>query len=353
MRTSLTSELPAGIIFSRKMTGVKPLILLLLLLLAPSCRKTTTFDNFGGFAQGTTYSVTFGNKGNIDPQELKSEVEKILKEFDLSLSLYVDSSILSKVNRNEDVQVDRYFSEAFRKSVALSELSGGAFDITVGPLTRAWGFGPDDYRNFSETKLDSLLKLIGMEKVRLENNKVIKTDPAIKFDFNAIAQGYSVDVVSEYLDSRGIRYSLVEIGGEVRAKGDKNGVLWRIGIDRPEDNNNLPGNNLQAVISMKDRSLATSGNYRKFYVEDGVKYSHTIDPRTGYPARNTLLSATILADDCATADGIATACMVMGKDKAVEFLGEHSEYDAFLIFSDTNGNFQTWSTAYLKKFISQ
>jgi thiamine biosynthesis lipoprotein len=335
------------------MTSEKTQILIFLLLLASSCRNTTTFDNFGGFAQGTTYSVTFENKGKIDPQELKTEVETILKEFDLSLSLYADSSILSKVNRNEDVQVDRYFSEAFRKSVEISELSGGAFDITIGPLTRAWGFGPDDYRNFSESKLDSLLKLIGMEKVRLENNRVIKTDPAIKFDFNAIAQGYSVDVVSEYLNSRGIRNSLVEIGGEVRAKGDKNGVLWRIGIDRPEDNNNMPGNNLQAVISMKDRSLATSGNYRKFYVEDGVKYSHTIDPRTGYPARNTLLSATILADDCATADGIATACMVIGKDQTIEFLGEHPEYDALLIYSDESGNFVTWSTDNLKKFISQ
>lgn len=353
MRTSLTLKLFTEILISAKVNSGKVLILFLLLLLAPSCKKTTTFDNFGGFAQGTTYSVTFANKGNIDPQELKSEIEKILKEFDLSLSLYADSSILSRVNRNEDVQVDRYFSEAFRKSVEISELSEGAFDITVGPLTRAWGFGPDDYRNFSESKLDSLLKLIGMEKVRLENNRVIKTDPAIKFDFNAIAQGYSVDVVSEYLDSRGIRNSLVEIGGEVRAKGDKNGVLWRIGIDRPEDNNNMPGNNLQAVISMKDRSLATSGNYRKFYVEDGVKYSHTIDPRTGYPARNTLLSATILADDCATADGIATACMVIGKDQTIEFLGEHPEYDALLIYSDESGNFVTWSTDNLKKFISQ
>lgn len=343
----------AGIRFSANIACEKILILLLLLLLPSSCRKTTTFENFGGFAQGTTYSVTFGNNGNIDPQELKSEVEKILKEFDLSLSLYVDSSILSKVNRSEDVQVDLYFSEAFRKSVALSKLTEGAFDITVGPLTKAWGFGPDGYRSFSDSKLDSLLKLVGMEKVRLENNKVIKADPAVKFDFNAIAQGYSVDVVSDYLDSRGIRKSLVEIGGEVRAKGDKNGVLWRIGIDRPEDNNNIPGNNLQAIISMKDRSLATSGNYRKFYVENGVKYSHTIDPVTGYPARNTLLSATILADDCATADGIATACMVMGREKTIEFLDKHSEYDAYLIFSDTIGNFQTWSTENLKKFISQ
>lgn len=327
--------------------------ILLLLLPAFSCSKTITFDSFGGFAQGTTYSITFGNNGKINPQELKADVEKILREFDLSLSLYVDSSILSKVNRNEDVQVDRYFSEAFRKSVEISELSGGTFDITVGPLTRAWGFGPDDYRSFSGSKLDSLLKLIGMDKVRLENNRVIKTDPDIKFDFNAIAQGYSVDVVSDFLDSRGIRNSLVEIGGEVRARGDKNGVLWRIGIDRPEDNNNIPGNDLQAVITMKDRSLATSGNYRKFYVENGVKYSHTIDPRTGYPARNTLLSATILAGDCATADGLATACMVMGKDQTIEFLGKHPEYDAFLIYSDENGNFLTWSTDNLKKFISR
>ncbi len=336
-----------------KKTAERTLILLLLLLPAYSCRKTTTFDSFGGFAQGTTYSITFGNNGDIDPQELKSEVEKILKDFDLSLSLYVDSSILSKVNRNEDVKVDRYFTEAYSKSTAISAMTGGAFDITVGPLVKAWGFGPDDYRNFSESKLDSLLELIGMEKVRIENNRVIKTDPDIKFDFNAIAQGYSVDVVSAFLDSRGIRNSLVEIGGEVRAKGDKNGVLWRIGIDRPEDGNNMPGNNLQAVISMKDRSLATSGNYRKFYIENGVKYSHTIDPRTGYPARNTLLSATILAGDCATADGLATACMVMGKDQAIEFMVEHPEYDAFLIYSDESGNFRTWSTDNLKKFISQ
>lgn len=334
-------------------TAGKILVLLLLLIMVYSCRKTLTFDSFRGFAQGTTYNIVFGNSGKVDPQELKSEVEKLLKEFDMSLSLYIDSSLLSRVNRNEDVLVDNYFAEAFSLSAEISALTDGAFDITVGPLVKAWGFGPDVHRDFSESNLDSLLKLIGMEKVRIENNRVVKTDPDIKFDFNAIAQGYSVDVVSAFLDSRGIKNSLVEIGGEVRAKGDKNGIMWRIGIDRPEDNNNMPGNNLQAVISLKDRSLVTSGNYRKFYVENGVKYSHTIDPRTGYPARNTLLSATILADDCATADGIATACMVMGKDKTVEFLGEHPEYDAFLIYSDENGNFMTWSTDNLKKFISQ
>jgi thiamine biosynthesis lipoprotein len=251
------------------------------------------------------------------------------------------------------VIVDRYFTEAYLLSADISDLTGGAFDITIGPLVKAWGFGPDDYRNFSESKLDSLLNLVGMGKISLENGRLVKTNPSISLDFNAIAQGYSVDVVAEFLDSKGIKSYLVEIGGEVKAKGDKNGVLWRIGIDRPEDNNNMPGNNLQAIISIKDRSLATSGNYRKFYVENGVKYSHTIDPVTGYPARNTLLSATILAEDCATADGLATACMVMGKDRTMEFLGEHPGYDAFLVYSDESGNFMTWSTENLKKFISR
>lgn len=330
-----------------------PIFTFLILLLFLSCRETATYDNFAGFAQGTTYSVVFENNGRLNPQDLKSDVEKILREFDLSLSLYVDSSILSRVNRNEDPAVDDYFSEAFRKSDEITKMTDGAFDITVGPLVRAWGFGPDESRSFSESKRDSLLKLVGMDKVKIVNGKIKKANPGINLDFNAIAQGYSVDIISDYFSSRGVKSFLVEIGGEVRVKGDKQGVLWRIGIDRPEDNNNLPGNDLQAVISLKDRSLATSGNYRKFYIENGVKYSHTIDPRTGYPARNQLLSATIIAKDCATADGIATACMVIGKEKAIEFLGFHPEFDAFLVYSDDSGNYQTWTTENLKRFISQ
>jgi thiamine biosynthesis lipoprotein len=192
-----------------------------------------------------------------------------------------------------------------------------------------------------------------MDKVKIENGKVVKSVPGVDLDFNAIAQGYSVDIVCGYFDTRGIKSYLVEIGGEVRVKGDKQGVLWRVGIDRPSDDNMLPGNDLQAIISLKDRSLATSGNYRKFYVENGIKYSHTIDPRTGYPARNNLLSATIIAGDCATADGIATACMVMGKEKTIEFLDFHPEFDAFLVFSDESGNYQTWTSENLKRFISE
>ena len=248
---------------------------------------------------------------------------------------------------------DRYFTEAFRRSVQISKMTDGAFDITVGPLVKAWGFGPDATKNFTESKRDSLLRLVGMDKVRLVNGKIIKDNPGITLDFNAIAQGYSVDVVSDYFNSLGIKRYLVEIGGEVRVRGDKHGVLWRIGIDRPADNNMIPGNDLQAIISLKDRSLATSGNYRKFYVENGIKYSHTIDPRTGYPARNRLLSATILADSCATADGVATACMVMGLKNTIRFLELHPEFDAFLVYSDENGNFMTWISEDLKKNISE
>jgi thiamine biosynthesis lipoprotein len=192
-----------------------------------------------------------------------------------------------------------------------------------------------------------------MNKVEILDGKLVKTDPRISLDFNAIAQGYSVDVICRYFDNLGIRDYLVEIGGEVRVRGDKNGAMWRIGIDKPVDDNMVPGANLQAVIELKDKALATSGNYRKFYIENGIKYSHTIDPKTGYPARTQLLSATIIAGDCATADGIATACMVKGKDRTIEFLGRHPEFEGYLIYSDEEGNFKTWTSEPLKYFISE
>jgi len=327
---------------------------IILLILSVSCReKESAFLNFTGFAQGTTYRIVFEKTGSIKPEALRSEVENILHNFDMSLSLYQDSSILSRINRNEPAIPDSFFIETYLKSKELSAMTGGAFDVTVGPLVTAWGFGPDARKNFTEQKKDSLLQLIGMNKVELRDGKLIKSDPRISLDFNAIAQGYSVDVIFVYLERLGIRNYLVELGGEVRVRGSKNGEMWRIGIDKPVDNNMIPGDNLQAVIRLKNRALATSGNYRKFYVENDTKYSHTIDPRTGYPARSSLLSATILADDCATADGIATACMVIGKDKTIEFLDRHPEFEGFLIYSDEAGNFKTWASETLKTYISE
>jgi thiamine biosynthesis lipoprotein len=329
-------------------------ILLFLTLITPACKdKKPVFSNFSGFAQGTTYSIVFENEENISPEELKLKVEKILHEFDMSLSIYQDSSIISRINRNEEVVPDSFFTEVFTKSAIVSEMTGGAFDITVGPLVKAWGFGPDAHKIFTESKRDSLMKLVGMSKVSLNNGRLIKSDPGICLDVNAIAQGYSVDVICRFFDKLGIRNYLVEIGGEVRAKGKKAGSLWRIGIDKPEDSNMLPGQTLQAIIKISGKALATSGNYRKFYNENGVKYSHTIDPRTGYPAKNKLLSATIIAVDCAMADGIATACMVMGKEKTIEFLRIHPEFEAFLVYSDDSGNFKTWVSEKLKRYISE
>lgn len=336
------------------MVRIRVLYLVFLLLLSGiSCKEQVEFSSFNGFAQGTTYSVVFEDNDKIEISDLKTNVEKILYDFDMSLSIYQDSSVVSRINRDEDVLPDTFFIEAFTKSKEISQITSGAFDITVGPLVEAWGFGPDAAKSFTEPIRDSLMNFIGMDKVKIRNGMVYKADPRIRLDFNAIAQGYSVDILSRYLKSIGIKRHLVEIGGEVRVCGDKGGVLWRIGIDRPEDNNMMPGEDMQAIISLKDKSLATSGNYRKFYIEDGIKYSHTIDPKTGYPAGNRLLSATIIADDCATADGIATACMVMGQANTIEFLNLHPEFEAYLIYSDDNGNFKTWATQNLKEYISE
>ncbi len=345
---------PQGIIIGNYMKVKLIYGFLILPVLMASCKdKEVVVSSFNGFAQGTTYSMTYLNSGKFSPGVLREKVEMILHDFDMSLSLYQDSSVLSKVNRNEKVNLDSFFIETFNKSKELSILTGGAFDATVGPLVKAWGFGPDEHKNFSEQKKDSLLQLVGMNKVELRDGKLIKADPKISLDFNAIAQGYSVDVICRYFDSLGLRDYLVEIGGEVRVRGEKNGAMWRIGIDKPVDNNMIPGKDLEAVIELKDRALATSGNYRKFYVENGIKYSHTIDPKTGYPARTSLLSATILADDCATADGIATACMVFGKDKTIQFLNLHPEYAGYLIYSDSTGSFRTWISSTLKNHISE
>ncbi|MGC1390695.1 MAG: FAD:protein FMN transferase [Bacteroidales bacterium] len=311
------------------------------------------FANFTGFAQGSTYSIVYDNKKNPDQAELRQKVEKILNDFDKSLSLYNDSSILSRINRNELAVPDSFFTEAFRKSVIVNQMTDGAFDITVGPLVRAWGFGPDAHKSFTEAKRDSLMNLVGMNKVSLINGRLIKSDPRVSLDFNAIAQGFSVDVVCRFFDSLGIKNYLVEIGGEVRAKGTKAGKLWRIGIDKPVDNNLTPGQSLQAILKMTDKAISTSGNYRKFYIEDGIKYSHHIDPRTGYTTRNSLLSVSIIADECATADGVATGCLVMGKDKAIEFITRHPELEAYMIYSDDKGNFVTWSSEKLKRYISE
>jgi len=326
-------------------------ILLLTALFFTACNKKDNFIRISGPIQGTSYSIICERHRGMKDERVESGVRRILRDIDYSLSIYNDSSVISGINRNENVEVGKYFREVFDISQEMSELTDGAFDITVGPLVRAWGFGPDGKREFGSDKLDSLLNLVGYYKVRIENNRLIKDSPGIMLDVNAIAQGYTADVIGRFFDSLGVKNYLVEIGGEVKVKGTKNGKPWRIGIDRPFDNNLTPGENLQAVIELSGGSVATSGNYRKFYIENGVKYSHTIDPATGYPVRNRLLSATVIADECSVADAVATACMVMGIEKSIGFMESHPEFEAYFVYSDTSGNYETWMSESLKNKI--
>jgi thiamine biosynthesis lipoprotein len=311
------------------------------------------FFSFSGSTQGTTYLVTCERVPGSNPEEIRDGVEELLKRFDFSLSTYNPASLLSAVNSNIDTVVDENFRDVFQRATEIWEMSDGLFDITAGPLVNAWGFGPDAIKRFDESRLDSLMKLVGMEKVTITEGKVIKKYPEMFIDMNAIAQGYSVDLISQYLESAGASNYLVEIGGEVFARGKRGTRRWRVGIDRPTDNNMVAGSDLQAVIELEDRALATSGNYRRFYEEGGVKYSHTIDPSTGYPVRHKLLSATILADDCMTADAFATACMVGGLEKAVEMIGKYTFLEGYLVYSDDEGNFLVWMSEPVREMIGE
>jgi thiamine biosynthesis lipoprotein len=309
--------------------------------------RQTAFIAVDGFTQGTTYHIIvreplrtlLAGRHTVT----KEEVDSLLHRFDLSLSTYVPLSVISRINHNDPaVRTDSLFNVCYRASERIWRETGGAFDITVGPLVDAWGFGPEGPEPVDSSIIDSLLQVVGMEKVRLEGDRVIKSDPRIRLDVNAIAQGLSVDVVADYLEGKGVRSYLVEIGGELKARGQKSpGNPWKVGVDKPIDNNNIPGARLQVVLKLKDRALATSGNYRKFYEKDGVKYGHEIDPHTGCPARNRLLSVTVLAGECMWADGYATAFMVMGLEKSKAFVEARDDLDAYFVYSDEEGNFKT------------
>jgi thiamine biosynthesis lipoprotein len=236
------------------------------------------------------------------------------------------------------------FRVIFEKAMQVSEASNGAFDITVGPLVSAWGFGLSNRLQMNQSRVDSILPLIGYKKVKLIGNKILKTNPNISLDFNAIAQGYSVDVLGAFLLSRGITDFLVDIGGEVIARGSKpDGTPWNVAVELPSKSAD-DDRKIQAVLRLQNKAISTSGNYRKFYEENGIRYSHTIDPSTGYPVKHSLLSVSVLADDCITADAYATVLMVMGLEKGKLFLQSHPELEAYFIFSGSDGSMKTYYT---------
>jgi FAD:protein FMN transferase len=315
-------------------------------------RKKGEYINLAGFAQGTTYHITYESKKGENLQQL---IDSLLADFDMSLSIYKPNSVISRFNHNEPgTRADQKFTTVFKKSYEVYKKTNGAFDITVGPIVNALGFGNTDTLSIDSLLIDSLLQYVGMEKVSLHDDILVKKHPDIVLDVNAIAQGYSVDLVAAFLEGRKIKNYMVEIGGEVRARGknDRN-QIWRIGIDKPEEGNMLPGANLQAIIRLDNRSLATSGNYRKFYERNGIKFVHTVNPKTGYPVVSNLLSATVVAYDCITADAYATAFMVFGVNKSKEFLEENKFLDAYLIYSDQEGKFRVFVTKGLEKLIEE
>ncbi len=330
-----------------------PLIQLYILASCLSCNAVSVpLIKLSGAAQGTTYHVSYFSPGSADYQK---EIDSLLRALDTSLSTYNPFSVISKFNQNDDiVKADEHFTSVFDRAIAVAEMTDGQFDITVAPIVNAWGFGFAEKEKINSAKIDSLLKYVGFRKIALNKGRLVKEHPLIMLDFNAIAQGYSVDRIAEFLESKNISNYLVELGGEVKAKGQKPGKeMWKIGIERPGE---VPETDdpYQAVLPLYNRAMATSGNYRRFYEENGRKYGHIIDPRTGYPAKHSLLSATVFADDCMTADAYATAFMVMGMEKAIQFLALHKtlNLEVFFIFDD-NGKWKTYYSRGLEQSLKK
>jgi thiamine biosynthesis lipoprotein len=308
--------------------------------LAISCQNNP-YTRIVGLAEGTTYSIIYSSSHNY-----QQEIEALLAQFEASLSIYNPHSIISKVNDNEDVMLDSFFIECYRLSKYVNEQTDGAFDISASPLFEIWGFGNKKSGTPpSQAQIDSVIKFCGMHNVQLIDGKIVKSDPCLQLNCNAIAKGYSVDVVAQFFDNHNVANYMVEIGGEVRCKGvNAKGNTWTIGIDKPEYGNYDSGANLQTIIALSGKSIATSGNYRRFFETDGIKYPHTINPHTGHAVHSNLLSVSVVANSCALADAYATALMVMGTDSAKQFLALHSELEGYLIFADTADNLQVYST---------
>ncbi len=320
-------------------------------LLLSSCRqpKVPVLVKIAGETQGTYYAITYYADDSIS---LQPAIDSLLYRFDSTASTYKPNSIISRLNNNDpSARTDEMFGVIFRKSVEVSENTHGAFDITVGPLVNAWGFGLSNRLKMDQHIVDSLKPLVGYHKVKLNNGKLLKTDPRIRIDFNAIAQGYAVDVVGAFLDSKGIQSYIIDIGGEVLARRSKpGGEKWSVAIEMPTRQAD-DERTVQAVVMLQDMAISTSGSYRKFYEENGIRYSHTIDPASGYPVVHSLLSVSVLAGDCMTADAYATALMVMGVEKGKEFLKHSKGLEAYFIYSAPDGSMKTYCTKGFEKLL--
>lgn len=312
-------------------------------------QNITPYHNDKGMVFGTTYSITYQADSS-----LHTSIKKELQKVDEALSPFNKQSVITAVNENRNMTVNKMFADVFLMAEKISEDTDGAFDITVAPLVNAWGFGFKSGKHPSRHDIDSLKTIIGYKKVSLNDLRVTKTDPRVMLDCSSIAKGYGSDAVAAMLERHGVKNYMVEIGGEIVTKGiSQKRMPWKIGVTKPIDDSLSLSQKIQCIINVTDKAMATSGNYRNFYYHGGKKYAHTIDPKTGYPVQHSILSATVIANNCATADAYATAFMVMGMEKAQKLLERHPELMAYIIFADKDGIIQTWCSPSLKGKITE
>lgn len=333
----------------KKLTWQLPFLVLLIVgtVLIIRQQRNMPYQHSEGFIFGTVYHITYQSD-----KDLSQEMLAALKKVDASLSMFNEQSTISKINRNEAVKPDDMFVEVFELAKKISEETHGAFDITVAPLVNAWGFGFKQGQMPDKKAVDSLLNIVGFKKVDLKNGTIVKQDPRMTLDCSAIAKGYGCDIVARLLRRHDVKNFMVEIGGEVVTSGiSEKQQPWRIGVTKPTDDSLSVNQELQTVLNATDKAMATSGNYRNFYYKDGKRYAHTIDPATGHPVQHNILSATVLANNCATADAYATSFMVMGLEKAHEVLAKHPELMAYFIYSDAKGQNAVWFSPSLKNKI--
>lgn len=304
------------------------------IILSESKQGKPEYRTAQGLVFGTRYNITYLYNADLQP-----DIDYTLALVDSALSMFNPQSTISAVNSSESIQVtDTMFLKVFRRAMEISRITNGAFDITVAPAVNAWGFGFKHSENISQSTIDSLLEITGYWKIHEQDGLITKDDPRIMLDCSAIAKGFGTDMVADMLRSKGISDFMVEVGGEIVVSGrNPKGKLWNIGISKPVDDSLSVNNELQTVIPVTDIAMATSGNYRNFYVKDGRKYAHTIDPHTCTPVSHSLLSATVFASDCATADALATSMMVMGLDSAQALCSRHPEIRAYFIYQSPDG----------------
>ncbi len=327
---------------------IKFLIIILILIASWGCKNSTSKYIYNrGFVYGTMYSMTYESPNGTDFQD---EITAKFHEYTMVFSTYEPQSIISKINNNEPTELSPEFITCFNKAMEISNITNGAFDITCGPMVNAWGFGPEEKEKMTPEIIDSLKAITGYQKVKLKDGRIIKENPHMKLDMSAISKGYTSDLMAKFLAEKGCKNYMVEIGGEVVAKGkNKKGHVWTIGISKPDENDPFGNGDLQAKVSLPDHALATSGNYRNFYIENGKKYAHTIDPKTGYPVQHSLLSSTVLANDCMTADAFATAFMVMGVEAGEKLAAEIPEIEVYFVYADKDGKNQVYMSEDFKK----